>query len=166
MSIYLGTDLISGATKITLETFVDAFYPVGSVFIGITPTCPLAAIKGTWTLVGTSIVTGVSIPSTIPVYGNGKGIRVTCRKSGSLANFTLQRHSSGSNLYGDVYTGVDGTYDIGTYVNTDNTATGSQSGTSNGAVMGLVEDTNSGIIAKSDNITKTSLTVNIWERTA
>lgn len=154
MSLYLGTDLISGATKITLETFVDAFYPVGSVFIGTTPTCPLAAVKGTWTLVGTSIITDVSIPLTIPVYGNGKSIGIY--NGNDKASFV-----SDTNYGVFAYTSL-----YGNDVNSTSTApSGSNRKT---GLWGLTTDTdgNSGIIAKSDNITKTSLTVNIWERTA
>lgn len=68
MSIYLGetplantgydkanTDL-SNLTSTGQETLVDLLYPVGSVYIGITSTCPLAAIKGTWELVSSGRV--------------------------------------------------------------------------------------------------------------
>ena len=49
MSIYLGTTPVAAPHQ-SLRNIVDAFYPVGSIFIGTTSTCPLAAIKGTWTL--------------------------------------------------------------------------------------------------------------------
>lgn len=34
----------------SMGDIIDTLYPVGSIYIGTTSTCPLAAIKGTWTL--------------------------------------------------------------------------------------------------------------------
>jgi len=71
------------------KAFVDLFYPVGSVYVGVTSTCPLASVKGTWELVssgrvlqgadsnhaaGTTIEAGLpNIEGTLSFHINGNG---------------------------------------------------------------------------------------------
>lgn len=63
--IYLGSTLLSNygantslSNLVTAgqEALVDLLHPVGSIYIGVTSTCPLAAIKGTWELVSSGRV--------------------------------------------------------------------------------------------------------------
>lgn len=133
-------------STLTATDLVDAFYPVGSVFFGTTATCPLAAIKGTWTLKASAIVTSVN--SSVPVKGTGKSIGMTDGKyTGSFRRgaSTLTLESGQENK------------DVGTALT---------SGTTFGAnkAIGVVTDaTKSGIEGTASS---TSYTVNIWERTA
>lgn len=147
------------ASTAFVKTVLDALYPVNSIYITVRDSCPLAVLisGSTWEKVGTSIITNVSIPSSIAVYGNGKVIGLT----------------NGTNKYGmgctwqnsQLYTGGSDDISLGTSVS--NTQPNSSTYNQRGKI-GLVTDTNgnSGIVAKSNSITKTSLTVNIWQRTA
>lgn len=148
MSIYLGTTPLAGITS--LGNIVDAFYPVGSVFIGTTSTCPLAAIKGTWTLVSSGIVKA----GNIPCKGNGTALGIT----------------DGSNNYGVTATQYSASYQL--YQGRSSAAYGANVGTTGntsdiiavGTALGVTTDSSkSGIVADTSSLT---LSVNIWERTA
>lgn len=133
---------------------LEDIYPVGSVYIGTQDICPLeAVITGSiWTNVGTSIITEVSIPSTIAVYGNGKTLGYT----------------DGSNNLA-LLTGGDGrTYGMGNGYDKSIGTAGSGGNVTTNKYIGIVSDTSgkSGLVAKSNSITKTAVTVNIWQRTA
>lgn len=132
------------------ETLVDTLYPIGSCYIGTGATCPLAAIKGTWTLQSSGIVT--SVDTNVPVKGNGISLGLT----------------NGTNNFGA--TGRGGTYhdyELAMYTGTY----GSNVGVSNGNstkpgsyTLGITTDgTKSGIVG---TVTRSTLSVNIWERTA
>ena len=126
-------------STLTATDLVDAFYPVGSVFFGTTATCPLAAIKGTWTLKASAIVTSVN--SSVPIKGQDKPI-------------VFQRNLSDT---GTSLSGSDNYFYYGT-----STVGRSQGASSNN--FGLTTDaTKSGI---EGTVSSTSYTVNIWERTA
>jgi hypothetical protein len=148
----LGTGDISITTDI--DTLLATLYPVGAIYIGTQATCPLATLisGSTWTIVGTSIITDVSIPSTIAVYGNGKTLGYT----DGTNNLALLPDGDGR-IYGMGY-GYD--KNIGTDGSGENVTTNKY--------IGIVSDTSgkSGLVAKSNSITKTSITVNIWQRTA
>lgn len=123
-------------------------YPVGSLYFGTQSTCPLAAIidGSTWEKVGSSLITSVN--TSVPVKGNGKTIGLTdgTTNAGLAVNNTRMLIASPGN-YGKP---VDGT-------NTE----------SNNLInkrLGMTTNPeNSGIVG---TVTRTSLTVNIWKRTA
>lgn len=147
MSIYLGTTPLAGITS--LGNIVDAFYPVGSVFIGTTSTCPLAAIKGAWTLVSSGIVKA----GDIPCKGNGMILGLT---DGTTTSGLINYHGSGYHRN----TGNRNAY--GQNVTSSNAY--SQDSIYDGAGLGITTDsTKSGIVADTSSLT---LSVNIWERTA
>lgn len=137
-----------------IDTLLATLYPVGAIYIGTQATCPLSTLisGSTWTIVGTSIITDVSIPSTIAVYGNGKTLGYT----DGTNNLALLPGGDGR-IYGMGY-GYD--KNIGT--------AGSGGNVTTNKYIGIVSDTSgkSGLVAKSNSITKTSITVNIWQRTA
>lgn len=130
---------------------LKVIYPVGSIYIGTQNTCPMGALFGTWTKVGTSIVTSVN--STAGVKGTGKALGLTNgNKTGGLiqgqtgsTDWVLQVSPSSYNANvstsfpWDVGSGGQGTYGVTT------------------------DASKSGLTA---NITSSSLTVNIWKRTA
>ena len=150
MSLYLGTNLISGATKITLETFVDAFYPVGSVFIGTTATCPLAAIKGTWTLVsGGRVLQGAS-------SGHSAGTTINA----GLPNITGSCNAIKKSGTAQV---VEGAF---TATNAASGGTYSGSASSREFTLNIDASQSSSIYGASDTVQPPAYVVNIWERTA
>lgn len=146
MSLYLGTSPIAGT--LNLEDVVDVFYPVGSVYIGTTATCPLAAVKGTWELQSSAIVT--SVDTNVPCKGDGKGLGMT---NGS-SNFGLAPNTS-SNAY---MTGWYNLYGQNVGINHTGNYIASQ------ACVGVTTDASkSGIVG---TVTRSTLSVNIWKRTA
>lgn len=135
---------------------MNTVYPVGSLYFGIQSTCPLATVisGSTWEKVASNIA--LSISNTAPVVGNGMAVGLT-------------NGDTNTGLVSDGIGGVNGTAnflmvskdkygkDIGT--STGNWVSGGGHGT-----LGITTDSSkSGIVAK---ITSSSLTVNIWKRTA
>ena len=140
---------ITDDTDVTL-TLLDALYPVGAIYIGTMANCPLQVLGvGTWTLkTANAIVTGVN--ATAPVKGNGMTLGLT---------------------NGTDYTGLGNYASSNAYLSQRKILYGESVGTnfpSSGDMvyqsLGVTTDeTKSGIEA---TVTSTSLTVNIWERTA
>lgn len=123
-------------------------YPVGSLYFGTQSTCPLADIidGSTWEKVGSSLITSVN--TSVPVKGNGKTIGLTDGKTnaGLTVNNVHMLIASPGN-YGKP---VDGT--------------NTESNNLNNKRLGLTTDANnSGIVG---TVTRTQLTVNVFQRTA
>ena len=137
---------ITDDTDVTLS-LLNLLYPVGSIYIGTMNACPLATLGvGTWQIVGTAIVTSVS--SSVSVKGNGMTLGLT----------------NGSDNYGlSYYATIGAQYYKPTYgENVGNT--NQQTPPSIAGSLGVTTDsTKSGIVGTA---TSTSLTVNIFERTA
>lgn len=148
MSIYLGTTPIAGITS--FENIVDALFPVGSVFIGTTATCPLAAIKGTWTLVSSGIVKA----GKIPCKGNRMAIGIT--DGSNNFGLTASQYTASYQLYQGRSSSAYGA-NVGATGNTG-------ASIANGTALGITTDSSkSGIVADTSSL---KLSVNIWERTA
>lgn len=149
MSLYLGTTPIASAMP-SYSDIIDTLFPVGSCYIGTGSTCPLAAIKGTWTLKTSAVVTSVN--TNVPIKGTGQGILVTNNNS-EYRNLTTsggQGICMGSN-------NRTSNVKIGTY-DQANTSYNSDK------VIGLTTDASkSGIVG---TVTRGALSVNIWQRTA
>lgn len=125
-------------------SLLESIYPVGSVYIGTMSVCPLSALFGTWTLVSTKILT--DIPATLEAKGNG----ITLGLTNGSSDVGLY-YSSGVVMRSAAYG-----QNIG-YAGGSNTNPGTSS-------LGVTTDsTKSGIVADTN---ATSLTVNVWERTA
>ena len=146
MSLYLGTSPIAGG--MSAETLVDTLYPVGSCYIGVGAVCPLAAIKGTWTLQSSGIVTSVN--TNVPIKGDGK-----------VTGWQTKNGVAGMRLYTpssvNIQLGIAGN------------ASGTDYGTGETAwpdsqQFGLATDANQSHIVGT--VTRSTLSVNIWERTA
>ena len=138
---------ITDDTDINLS-LLDALYPVGSIYMTINDTCPLATLGiGTWTKVASGVVT--SLKSTAPVKGNGLTIGLTDGSSNSgmyAINNYLTAHTG---VYGK-NTGV--TPSSGSFVT--------------GKTIGLTTTgSNSGVIADLSSVSNT-LTCNFFRRTA
>lgn len=143
---------LSNITTAAQEALVDLLYPVGSVYIGTTATCPLASIKGTWTLQGSGIVTSVN--SNVPIKGDGKALGI----------------SNGTTEYGLVnrYSGTAGNrLALSTNATDKNIGTTQTAGNFNTTEMQVVSISTDGSKSHiSGTVTSSSYTVNIWERTA
>lgn len=147
------SSVTDNSTKIATTHFVldvlKAVYPVNSVFIGTSSSCPLASLFGTWTKIATKIITDVN--STAPVIGNGTVLGLT----------------DGTNLLGIENNYTTGTgYYIQTSANQYGASVGAATSPSSGSnkALGVTTDgTKSGVEA---NITSSSITVNVWKRTA
>ena len=126
---------------------MNSVYPVGSLYFGTQSTCPLQALGiGTWTKVGSSIITSVN--TSVPVKGNGKTIGLT---DGAI--------NAGLSV-NNVHTVIASQGNYGKPLDGSNT----ESNNLNYKRLGLTTDPeNSGIVG---TVTRTALTVNIWKRTA
>jgi hypothetical protein len=129
-----------------LQKQLEALYPVGSMYMGTTTSCPIASLFGSWTKVGTAIVTNVN--TEVAIKGNGKTL--------GLTNGT---QNGGLYTHGDYIKAGTAVYNT----NVGSTATTSADMTTLKTV-GLTKDASkSGVVGTA---TVTNLTVNIWKRTA
>ena len=132
-----------------LQNLLETIWPVGCLYFGTTPVCPMSALLGTWTLVGTKLVTNVD--STAGVKGNGTTIGYT----DSVDTFGQDTFTTGGQNYTRNWAGLYGA-DVGT--SPSGSLIGSQKS------IGLTTDsTKSGIEA---TVTSSSLTINVWQRSA
>ena len=140
---------ITDDKNITQE-LLETIYPVGSIYIGTMSICPLSALFGTWTLVGTKLLTDVTGSNSVPVKGSGKTLGLT---NGSINGGMVFCRNGYMSAYSDSY---------GTAVGTSSSNLISQTLAS----LGVTSDsTKSGLVADiSSSLSKTNLTVNIWKR--
>lgn len=113
---------------------IEALYPVGSVYIGTTDTCPVATLFGTWEKLSSGIVTAVN--SNVPIKGTGS---------------TLGLNNSGGSAVGY----------LNLYRSSYNEAVLSSSGGTRGNVYVTTNANGSGIVGTASS---TTLKVNIWKR--
>lgn len=128
---------------------LTSIWPVGSIYIGTQNTCPLETLisGSTWTKIGEKIIT--DIPDTLEAKGNGMALGLT----DGAVNAGLYHADSASILARQSVYGSD----VGTASTSGTTFRVAKS-------IGVTTDTTkSGIIADTN---ATSITVNIWERTA
>lgn len=123
------------------QSLLETLYPVGAIYIGTMNACPLSVLFGTWQLVGTKILT--DIPVTLEAKGNGKTLGINLTATGQGVDGQLGGASGGSGYANAIVTNTTTDPKIPFGVSTDSTKSG------------IVVDTNA-----------TSLTVNIWKRTA
>lgn len=149
-------DNLNTTLRAFLNTTLDALYPVGSFYLGIQETCPLAnLISGsTWELVTSSIVTDVN--TNVPVKGNGLVLGITngTTNTGLTMAYSADEYYTGLNLKDEIY----------------GTSVGSSGGGSEdkgflrNSKLGVTTDANkSGIVG---TVTRTKLTTNMWKRVA
>ena len=126
---------------------MDKVYPVGSLYFGEQATCPMATLinGSTWEKVGTSIITDVN--TSVSVKGNGIALGLTDGKT----NFTVCEYSNNittNSAYGESVGTVNAT----------------RPSIDNNSSLGITTDASkSGIVG---TVTRTSLTINIFKRTA
>lgn len=136
-------DLLSDITTNQLNNI----YPVGSLYFCTQSTCPMASLisGSTWEKVGSSLITSVN--TNVPVKGNGMAVGLTDGKT----NLTVCEYSNNittNSAYGES-------------VGTENSTRPS---IDNNSSLGITTDSSkSGIVG---TVTRSSLTVNIFKRTA
>ena len=144
------SSVTDNTTKIATTEWVinvlKALYPVGSIYISTQNSCPLSAFFGTWQIVGTKILT--DIPTQLSSKGNGMTLGLT---NGSTNGGMVFNRNGYMSAYSNSY---------GTAVGTSGSSLINQTLAS----LGLTTDsTKSGIVTDTN---ATSLTVNLWQRTA
>lgn len=143
-------DLIN-TTKNQFNTLLNSLYPVNSVYLSTSSTCPLASLisGSTWEKVGSSLITSVN--TNVPVIGNGIALGLT----DGTNNFGMTKNGT----YGNNLTTRGGAY--GQNVSTKTTDSGTNVSSGN---IGLTTDSSkSGIVG---TVTRTSISVYIFKRTA
>lgn len=136
---------------------MSSLYPIGSIYFGTQDTCPLEIIlsNSTWTKVASNIV--IDVNTSASVAGNGLAL-------GLQGPVNVSANPDGK------YGIIQGTNDV---LYAEKTAYGRNAsevlsssagtGVSRGIYGVTTDSTKSGLKA---TITRTNLTVNIWERTA
>ena len=134
-----------------ITSIMNTIYPVGSLYFGTQSTCPLQSLGiGTWKKVGTSLT--LSVNTSVPVKGNGIVLGMT---NGST-NFGIR--NQGGSAYKSALMGYTGLY--GGKVG--DASSGTEIGTNIGVGLTTVSS-KSGIVG---TVTRTQLTVNVFQRTA
>lgn len=145
MSLYLGTSPIAALQNQSFGDIVDALYPVGSVYIGVTSTCPLASIKGTWTLVS-----------------SGRVLQGT--DSGHSAGTTIE--AGLPNITGDTGYKSDNTASGAFYQTSGSKYVLTNAGGGSNKYTGFDASRSSSIYGNSTTVQPPAYVVNIWQRTA
>ena len=128
------------------KSLLNALYPVGSLYISTTSTCPLQTLGiGTWTKQSaTTLVTSVN--TNVPIKGDGYGLVLTDgTNTGSLVNRSNDNNFSTSVR---VKVGTENSQDYG----------------KTNRIIGVTTDASkSGIVG---TVTRSTMAVTIWKRTA
>lgn len=142
---------LSALITSSISTTLATLYPIGSIYIGTQETCPLTTIisGSSWTLVATKVV--IDVDSAVAVKGTGKTLGLT---NGSI-NVGLSNPGNDTNANGRLFD--TSSYDV-------NVSTSASLATNQNGKWGVVTDaTKSGLTGVA---TSTTLTVNVWKRTA
>ena len=141
---YWSKELYKGDNTAVLQT-LQTIYPVGAIYIGMTETCPISALFGTWTKITSGLTlqqadnintVGTEIPAGIPnVYG-----QVTKRAQSETVTDAFYIDSNGGSRY---------KYEDGT-----------------GKKIMLDASRVSSVYRDVDTVQPPALAVNIWQRTA
>ena len=132
----LKLNTINSQLSSSILSNLQSVYPIGSLYIGVTETCPIASLFGTWEKIAENVVTDIS--SKVSIKGTGATLGVN--NSGSSAVGYL-------NLYRSSY----------------NEAIMSAEGGTRGNVYVTTNANKSGIVGTAS---ATKLSVNIWKRVA
>ena len=135
--------------NISIRDYLKTVYTVGSLFFSTASTCPLQTLGiGTWNKIGTTLT--LSVNTNVPVKGNGKALGMT----------------DGTVNYGGFYNGAIKALNLSANSTSKDVGTveaNFQEPNSN-VILGLSTDpTKSGIVG---TVTRTQITVNVFQRTA
>lgn len=132
----LKVNTINSQLSSNVLSSLQSVYPVGSIYIGVTETCPIANLFGTWEKVSSGFVTSVN--SNVPIKGTGAVLGVN--NSGGAEQGTIK---FGRSSYNEAWISYNGRKLGDAYI------------TTNANVSGMVGTT-----------TSETLEVNVWKRTA
>ena len=142
------------ATTAWVHSFFNLVYPVGSLYFSTAGTCPLQSLGiGTWNKVGTSLT--LNVDTNVPVKGNGQALGLI--GEGNVVKYLYS---------GGVYPGVDreGLLIPSNIGGAAGARSGSESGYRGGTLIGIsTNSSNSGVVG---TVTRTQITVNVFQRTA
>lgn len=130
---------------VNIKSFISTVYPIGSLFFSTAGTCPLQSLGiGTWQKVGTSLT--LSVNTNVPVKGNGM-----------VLGFTNGTNTAGFSTYNTEVYFYNNPYG-------KNVSASPTRGTSLNGDFGVTTDASkSGIVG---TVTRTQITVNVFQRTA
>lgn len=132
-----------------VKEYIKTIYPVGSLYFSTASTCPLQTLGiGTWNKVGTSLT--LSVNTSVPVKGNGKTLGLT---GSTNVGISSNNNNAGTGIV-IVRTGIYG----------QPAGSGVTGNAPDQTSLGVTTDSaNSGIVG---TVTRTQLTVNVFQRTA
>lgn len=170
MSLYLGTTLIapnqpnsanqslSNINSTAQENIVDLLYPVGSIYIGTTAECPLAAIKGTWTKVSSGrVLQGAD-------SNHAAGTTIAAGLPNITGSFSQRYVKSTGGEYAMV-TSTSGGFSTSTGSGSVNDCSMSSS-TNTPQIVSFSASSSNSIYGNSSTVQPPAYCVNIWKRTA
>jgi hypothetical protein len=129
-------------TGVTIKSFFEALYPVGSIYLGTMNTCPLIALDiGTWQLVAQDRV----------LQGSGS------KTAGSTVEAGLP------NITGDVGSG-ETYYGTGAFYQNGDTSGSTAVGGAIDSKIGFDASRSNSIYGKSNTVQPPAYVVNIWKR--
>ena len=147
---YWSKELYKGDNSAVLQT-LQTIYPVGAIYIGMTETCPISALFGTWT----KITSGLTLQQADNVNTVGTEIPA------GLPNITGEFWLAGGKEY-NLATAS------GAFAKAKKTGVWGQSGgeAGSGVKININASRSSSIYDSSDTVQPPALAVNIWQRTA
>lgn len=141
----LKVNTINSQLSSNVLSSLQSVYPVGSIYIGVTETCPIANLFGTWE----KIEDGLVLQNSDSEHEIGTTI------AAGLPNITGSFGCDGNNL--------DAT---GCFIQRTGTAHNVGGGTNDPGLMSFNASRSSSIYGKSSTVQPPAYVVNIWKRTA
>lgn len=123
---------------------LQSVYPVGSIYIGVTETCPIASLFGTWEKVAEGrVLQGADSSHEV-------GTTIEAGLPNIIGNFGMNSNSSADGAF--IESGTNGIRVGGSNANDSN--------------VSFDASRSSSIYGKSDTVQPAAYVVNIWKRTA
>lgn len=140
----LKVNTINSQLSSNVLSSLQSVYPVGSIYIGVTETCPIASLFGTWELVSSGRV----------LQGADSSHSAGTTIEAGLPNITGHINAGG----------LDGS-SSGAFYDEDTTWYGHDGGLRR-AAHGFNASRSNSIYGKSDTVQPPAYLVNVWKRTA
>jgi hypothetical protein len=151
----LKVDTINSQLSSSVLSNLQSVYPIGSLYIGITDTCPIANLFGTWEKVADGLCLQGAKGSQVP------GETVEAGLPNITGAFKSSRYDDTINW---AVVGAEGAfYDAG---NSTNSTTNYSGGAAPTKKYAFDASRSNSIYGKSDTVQPPSYLVNIWKRTA
>lgn len=151
--LLLKVNTINSQLSSSILSNLQSVYPVGSLYIGITDTCPIASLFGTWEKVAEGLCLQGATGSQVVGETVEAGLPNITGRFGVVGSSSAVGWNSGVTNTGAFYR-VDGIGDHGT---------ASASGTGG---FGFDASRSSSVYGKSNTVQPPAYLVNVWKRTA